>query len=50
MKKRLRDEQDSQGFIYCDVFDYQLTSDVGEIETEIYETIMFEFYEAKLDE
>ncbi|ELS0477167.1 hypothetical protein R4Y59_001763 [Enterococcus faecalis] len=50
LKKRLRDEQDSQGFIYCDVFDYQLISDAGKIETEIYETIMFEFYEAQLNE
>lgn len=50
LKKRLRDEQDSKGLIYCDIFDYWLIQDACEIENEIFVTIMFEFYEAKLNE
>ncbi|MFW8493375.1 hypothetical protein [Enterococcus faecalis] len=48
LKKRLREEQDSDGFVYSDVFNYQLISDVGKIEEEIYETMMFNDYEEQL--
>lgn len=48
LKKRLRDEQDSEGFVYCDVFKYQFNSDVGKIQEEIYETMMFNDYEEQL--
>lgn len=47
LKKRLRDEQDSQGFVYCDVFKYQFISDVGKIQEEIYEMMIVNNYEAQ---
>lgn len=48
LKKRLRNEKDSQGFIYSDNFDYQLISDAGKIENEILDMMMVNNYEEQL--
>ncbi len=45
MKGRLKNEQDSDGYVYSDHFHSDLNRDFAEILNEIYETIMFREYE-----